>query len=432
MNERKNIILFGATGDLANRKLIPAIYDLFKEKNQLRLIGVARRALKRSEWEDLIATALKDVEDKEEINKFLSMTSYINGDFKEIEIYSRLKKELGENEEEKTLFYLSIPQTTYNEVLYGISTEFTLKKSKVAIEKPFGNDLNSFDGLLKDISRYSDIAHVYPIDHYLGKEWIYEMERLSKENPMLSALWKNDSLDAIQLSMLESEGVKERGRFYEQVGALKDVFQNHLLQIIATALRTIFPNSTKEEIITMLELSGEKDAVVFGQYVAEESAKAYREEHYVAKDSLVETYFAVKLRLFERPIYIRSGKRLGKDKTYLTLNFKNIYGELNNSLSYNIQPERHILFAVRDKVSEITAKAKVHYQDKTYQILFSKMLHGEKDTFFPSLGEIRASWKLTERILEAVSSSDIYFYPAKSMGPHQAEELLKRDGREWK
>lgn len=434
MKVQCNIVLFGITGDLAQRKLIPALYALFTSGYKIRVIGVARRKMDREQFFELLRESLGVEESEDEkIKEFFASTEYINGDFKEENVYSTLENILGGEEESKMLFYLSVPQFVYNDILYGLKNHFALKESKIAIEKPFGNNLASFEELLKLIGRYSNMNKIYPIDHYLGKEWVYSIDTLQRQNPILSTLLKSSTLDSIQLSMLEKDGIKERGRFYENVGTLKDVFQNHLLQMLSLAMKAILPNATKAEIIELIQPPLGAEEVVIAQYERNGNVKGYKEEHYVAKDSSTETFFAVKLRLFTTPIYVRSGKRLTKDSTYIVFNFKNSVDGSYNRIYYNIQPERNIKFVLNSKGSELCATVPIDYVDKSYQILIGKMVTGERGEFFPEINEMRAAWRLTEKVEELIKNKNLHIksYRSSSYGPDESEKLLEVDGRNW-
>jgi len=484
--ESCQFIIFGGTGDLTHRKLIPAFYNLLDQgllPEEFSIVATGRSIDNREEYLASLYQSLHKFvkkEIKEDIWNALQKKIY----YKSFDIlneggYQNLKKILDEKSQSKArrIFYLAMPPRFFGTIVSSLEKYKLLDFSKpswpkVVIEKPFGYDLKSATELNQQITGVFPEENIYRIDHYLGKEMLQSMMMIRFANLVFEAVWDNKYIDNIQIISNEKVGVGQRGGYYEKSGALRDMVQNHMLQILAlTAMEAPADMSTESiraEKIKVLKSLADLDIeqidsyVIRGQYdvgkIDGEEVTAYWNERNVADDSSTETFVALKLfvdnlRWSGVPFYIKTGKRLPNKVTKVIIEFKSSfhpsYHKEFNDLSPNllvikIQPEEGISFEFNAKKPGTKAKIVPVKMDfcqncqvgfnspEAYERLIHSVIIGDQ-TLFTHWDEVEYSWRFVDQIAQAwsESKSQLPSYPAGSNGPKEVEELLKRDNRKW-
>lgn len=482
------IIIFGATGDLAQRKLFPSLYKLFtadKFGENMALVGVARRPLATEEFRNFVRQALVETSEPndEKAEQFLKRAYYYSLDVRESESYQGLKALLDDLDRRygvpgNRLFYLSMAPEFFGPIvsnLQGARITPTRGWNRVVIEKPFGHDLASARYLNTQIRQVFEEDQIYRIDHYLGKEMVQNIEVIRFANSIFEPLWNNRYIANIQITSSETLGVEDRGRYYEKSGALRDMVQNHMLQLVALmAMEPPIRLSTEEvrsekikvlKALRLLEADEVNQCFVRGQY-AEGSLQGkelprYREEKYVHPESIRETFVAGKMmidnfRWAGVPFYIRTGKRLSAKATKIVVQFKtnpmNLYnggkggkGLEANLLVIHINPDEGISLHLNVKSSEHflqTIPIKLEYCNicqggmntpEAYERLLNDCLRGDT-TNFSHWDEVAWSWQFIDRISAVWENDkplDFPNYSAGSTGPQASDQLLARDGFHW-
>jgi glucose-6-phosphate 1-dehydrogenase len=463
-------IIFGGTGDLAVRKLIPALYNLYIEGNieiPFSVIGISRKPMTHQQYADFFVEGVKKFSrnkyEEEVYKKMAASFYYISGDLQQDNTYHNLIDILNkvEGEEKNRLFYLAttpefFPVVVENLTKHGILLKGAVKPwHRIIIEKPFGSDLESARLLNQWLERLVDDFQMYRIDHYLGKEAVQNFLVLRFTNGIFEPLWNNKHVDHIQITVSETVGVGNRGRYYEHAGAAKDMLQNHILQLlslIAMEPPVDFDAASiaaeKVKVIRALRLFSE-NAIVRGQY------QGYTAEKEVAPASTVETFIAAKLEIHNWrwagiPIYVRTGKYLKEKKTEIVIQFKNTpYNLYKNN---NIGPNRLVIaidpktgFDLQFNVKEpVRGDVKIRgvkmnfcheceFGDNTpeaYERLLLDAILGDA-TLFTSWKEVEYSWMLAESIFAQYEGQMPHIYEKGSWGPEEADELLKQDERNW-
>lgn len=487
LNPNATILLFGATGDLANRKLYPALYQLFKKKqSEFAVIGVARRKKNHEEFRDMVKEsltehhAISEKDSEEDVNTFLDRFYYnpldindLDGFVKLLELAEKLdgKYQLSNNR----LFYLALAPEFFGPVTLNLKRSGFTDVSgwkRLVIEKPFGRDLESATQLNAEINSVFEENEIYRIDHYLGKEMVQNIQVIRFSNPIFESIWNNRYISNIQITSSETLGVGERAGYYDHTGAMMDMVQNHMLQMVSLiameppsrletkdirdekvkALRSLHP-FTRENIDMNL---------IRGQYgegtVGNEVAKAYHDEDNVADDSTTETFVAAKLlidnfRWAGVPFYIRTGKRMAVKSTEIVIQFKdapmNLYPSNNgqtipNLLAIHIQPDEGLSLKLNAKkmtTSSETLPISMEYCNncnselggaEAYEILVGDALKGDS-TNFTRWDEVALSWEFVDRItkLQKEQNHVVHPYPSGTMGPIASDELLTKDGYHW-
>lgn len=477
------IMIFGATGDLAKRKLFPSLYRLFS-KNKLdkfAVIGVARRTLTNDEFqrsvEDSVVSALGE---KDNLDEFISHFYYQSHDVGDSHSYTLLKKFADEidtkyNLEGNRIFYLAMAPEFFGQIALHLKADgLTDVKGykRLVIEKPFGHDLESAKELNKQIRTAFSEEEVYRIDHYLGKEMVRNIEVIRFANAIFEPLWNNRYISNIQITSSETLGVEERGRYYETSGALRDMLQNHMLQMVALLameppikLTTDEIRSEKVKVFRALR-TVEGDAInnyfVRGQYdrgtIGDMQVPRYRDEAMVDKESNTETFVAGKImidnfRWAGVPFYIRTGKRMTTKSTKIVIQFKdipmNLYYQTDKLLNPNllvihIQPEEGITLHLNAKkagghldaqeVKLSFANTGVHAMNtpEGYEKLIFDCMRGDA-TNFTHWDEVAYSWAFVDKISAVWEKTKATYpnYESGSMGPKEADELLEKDGSFW-
>lgn len=476
------IVVFGASGDLTKRKLIPAIFALYERDllpKEFAVIGVARTELSQEAFREEVRTAINGAEEKKAA--FVARFSYVEGTYDDAATFAALGKELtrvasefhtGEN----ALFYLATPPQLFLTITKGLSEGDLLDEkrgwARVIIEKPFGHDLESAVQLDKDLKRYIKESQIYRIDHYLGKETVQNILMLRFANAVFEPLWNNRYVDHVEITVAEELGIGNRAGYYDQAGALRDMFQNHMIQMLSLIAMeppaSIEANAYRNEIvklITSLRPIGEQnlaDISVRAQYGVNQDKVAYREEPRVPENSMTETYVALCVmidnwRWKNVPFYMRTGKRLTNKQSEIAITFKPIPHSIftpikskdlaPNVLVLRMQPHEGASLFIEvkspgSKLGVTTLEMNFSYQDfitetipDAYERLILDAFLGDQ-TLFVRNDAVEASWRYFMPLLEAWARDDVetplYFYPAGSEGPKEAERLLKGRETSWR
>ncbi|MCL6649416.1 MAG: glucose-6-phosphate dehydrogenase [Chloroflexi bacterium] len=445
------LCFFGATGDLAYKQIFPALQAIVKHGTlTVPVIGVAK-----SGWtlEQLVERARASVTahsglDPEAFPRLVALLRYVDGDYHDPATFTRLRELLGPAR--FPLHYLAIPPSLFPVVVRHLSESGCARGARVVVEKPFGRDLTSAQQLNRLLHRVFDENAIFRIDHFLGKEPVQNLVYFRFANSFLEPIWNRNYVKSIQITLAEQFGVQGRGAFYEEAGAIRDVVQNHLLQV--TALLTMeAPNplsadSLREEISDVLSaippLSPE--AVVRGQYLG------YRQEPNVAPTSTVETFAAVKLwvenwRWAGVPIYLRTGKMLPLTANEVVVQLRAppvaVFNQRDlsptNSLRFRLSPEVQIVLEARKKKErermvgepvELVAVSDPGEDMLPYERLLTDALRGDQ-TLFARQDAVEHCWRIVQPALENVTP--LFFYPPGSWGPPEQERVLE-EGDRWR
>lgn len=475
-NNRLIITLFGATGDLAARKLYPAIYRLYKNQQiskHFALIGTARRPWTDDYYRNVVLESIKaEIEDENHAKEFVSHFYYQSHDVNNLDEYHRLQ-DLANQLEDKyetqgnRIFYISLspnlfPVITENINIAGLTN--ALGYNRLIIEKPFGNDLQSAQDLQSTLENCFDEKQIYRIDHYLGKGIVKTLLNLRFNNLVFAPLWNKDFIDQVQITMSETVGVEERGGYYDSMGVSKDMIQNHALQLLSLVAMgepdEDHNDAIRQEKIRILkhlhkyESDGElKENVVRGQYgrSVDGLLPAYREESEVNSNSNTETYFAARVLIDLPewkgvPFYIRSGKRMSRKYTTININFKSKSDSIiGNRLTIEIGPEisykliiNQETFGTTEYMSQVQlayspTEEEINAMPHDYERLILACIEGDLNNFTHWL-EHAHSWEFVDHIHKmwhTIGPADFPNYPAMSNGPLEADRLLSRQGHQW-
>jgi glucose-6-phosphate 1-dehydrogenase len=487
------IVIFGASGDLAARKLLPALYNLSvrgKVHPSTAIVGVARSDLGDDGFRERAAGACAEASgeeglDREAWHELAAGMRYVRGGYDEPDTFRRLGEVLAELDEHQgtsgnRLYYLSTPPGVFAGVVRCLGDEGLHRPgpggdfARVVIEKPFGTDLASAEQLDHDLHQVLEEDQVYRIDHYLGKETVQNVLALRFSNAIFEPLWNRRYLDSVQITVAESAGVGHRAGFYDAAGALRDIVQNHVLQVLAlTAMEppaSMTPERIRDEKVKALDavdiLSVDEVAhdVVRGRYTAGtvggDDVGGYLDEPDVPADSTTETFVAMRLRIDNWrwagvPFYVRAGKRLQTRTTQVVLQYRDVphlpfapvqATELGaNALVLRIQPDEGINLCFGAKVPGPAFDVRSVSMDMTYDSTFDERaaeayerllldaLVGDPTLFIRS-DEVLQAWRVTQPLLDAWAddTEPPPSYEAGTWGPPAARQLLERDGRRWR
>ncbi|WP_460604321.1 glucose-6-phosphate dehydrogenase [Jatrophihabitans fulvus] len=481
------LVVFGIGGDLSRKKLIPAVYDLANRgllPTDFALVGVSK-----ADWpgggsfEQLARKCAKDgarTHWNEEVwRRLAGNTTFIEGAFDDDNVFDELTRTVGELKKSRGIqgniaFYLSIPPKLFPDVLQQLEraglNDQTHGFRRVVVEKPFGHDLASALELNQLVDHVFPARNVYRIDHYLGKETVQNLLALRFANQLFEPVWNGNFVDSVQITMAEDVGIGGRAAFYQATGAARDVLQNHLLQLLAlTAMEEPVEFSSEsvriEKIKALRAISLPSDLesyAIRGQYdqgwLAGTRAVAFRSEDGIPEDSTTETYAAVRLGVETRrwagvPFYLRTGKRLPKRVTEIAVLFKKAphlpfsktdTQELgHNQLVIRVQPDEGVTLKfgskvpgsameVRDVAMDfLYGEAFTESSPEAYERLILDVLVGDA-TLFPRSEEVEASWRVIDPLESFWAGSEPHLYRAGEWGPKAADEMLARDGRQWR
>jgi glucose-6-phosphate 1-dehydrogenase len=488
------IVIFGGSGDLSKRKLVPALFELHREKQlpqATAIVGYARTGESdetyRAEMKAAVAEfARKKPVDEAEWNAFASRLYFFRGDLTIPKYFSDLKTRLETIEKERglpgnRLFYLAIPPSAIAAVVNNLGQVGFVYRvdggpwSRVIVEKPFGRDLESARALNEDLAQVFRERQIFRIDHYLGKETTQNILVLRLGNGIFEPLWNRRYVDHVQITVAESIGVENRGKFYEEAGVLRDIIQNHVLQLLCLVAMeppvAFDPNAVRDEKVKVLRSIQPQSAEeilrdsVRGQYgpgaVDGQTVVGYRQEKDVNPMSLRETYAAWKVQIENWrwagvPFYLRAGKRLQKRVTEIAIQFKTppialfrrvgVLRQEPNVLVLRIQPDEGIAlkFGAKapgpvTKVDPVTMDFRYSEffgasQPEAYERLLMDAIHGDS-TLFARRDEIEAAWEHVTPLLDVWRDNpplDHPNYEAGTWGPDASVALLARDGRRWR
>jgi len=476
------LVIFGASGDLTRRKLLPALYNLAEAKllpERFAVLGVARPAIPEDQYRAQMKERVRDAEDEPLEgplwNNLSERLHYINGEFDDANLYVRMRQLLAQMDAKyKTpgnyLFYLAVPPALFGTVALHLASAGMTKEPegrwrRVIVEKPFGHDLESARALNAELSTGLRESQIYRIDHYLGKETVQNLLAFRFANGIFEPVWNRRYVDHVQMTVAETVGVEGRGAYYESAGALRDMVQNHMFQLLTLvameppiSFRAEDVRDEKVKVLHAVQPFSNDDVqsdVVRGQY------EGYRQEKNVDGKSTTETFLAMRLlidnwRWAGIPFYLRTGKKMPHRLTEIAVQFKrppfvlfrdSPIEELNpNVLIVRIQPNEGIELSFDAKVPGPferlgTVKMDFSYADyfgtepsTGYETLLYEAMTGDP-TLFHRMDIVEAGWQVVDPILEAwreLGASGLSIYPPETAGPPEASRLLERDGRQWR
>lgn len=483
------MVIFGASGDLTKRKLMPALYLLFKNKRvpkAFAIMGVGRTGYTDETFRELMRTELRQYVKASEIDEvcldeFIRSLYYESMNPAVSAEYDKLKHRLGEldikiGNTENYLFYLATPPSLYG-VIPVCLKEAGLNKShpsngfrRIIVEKPFGYDLDSAQKLNEIYQSAFKEEQIFRIDHFLGKETVQNILALRFANSIFEPLWNRNYIDYVEVTAVENLGIEQRGGFYDGTGALRDMVQNHLIQLVAlTAMEPpvkFDADSFRNEVLkvyqslTPLTEKDMKEYVVRGQYMASETSKGYREEDSIASDSRTETFVAMKIgidnwRWNGIPFYIRTGKQMPTKVTEIVIHFKSTpfsmfkcSGEncpVTDRLVIRIQPNEGVALRFAMKVPGSGFDVKMVDMDFSYADLgglptedaYSRLIEDcmlGDPTLFTRSDVVEASWLFFDPVLRYWKEHPhvpLYGYPAGTWGPEESEVMVREHGAVW-
>jgi glucose-6-phosphate 1-dehydrogenase len=476
------LVIFGASGDLTKRKLFPALYSLALRRlvpEQFAVVGVARSEESDDAFRERMKAAVQEFgrdEFRQEAWDWLAEgTRYVATEFTDEGGEGRVVSVLNELDEQRgtggnRVYYLAVPPDAIAPLVREIGKRRSSKGwARLIVEKPFGRDLTSAQELNEELQRYFEETEIFRIDHYLGKETVQNLLALRFANGIFEPIWNRQFVDHVQITVSESIGIEGRSAFYERAGAIRDIFQNHMLQLVAlTAMEPPIDftsesvRNEKVKVLRAMHTPGPKH-VVRGQYgrgyVEGEEVPGYREEPGVASDSMTETYVAAKLfvdnwRWADTPFYVRAGKRLARRETSIAIEFKRAPhppfevtedGLRPNVLVVHVQPDEGVSLEFAAKVPGQGMTLRTVHMDflyggafrtgipEAYERLILDCLLGDS-TLFTRSDEVEEQWSLVDAIVAFWKRDRPAFpnYAAGTWGPAAADELMRRDGRSWR
>jgi glucose-6-phosphate 1-dehydrogenase len=491
LNTPANIVIFGGYGDLAKRKLLPALYNLYLSGHlpeNFDIIGVHHKPMEDGAYQAYILDGINQFSrtgkaEEEKWNQFSGHVRFFAGDFTQDEAFARLNDVLTTNDQQwgqraVRLFYYSVAPRFIEPItnllsVHNMASEQEL--DRIVVEKPFGNDLESAKALNKLLTDHFNESQIFRIDHYLGKETVQNIMAFRFTNILFEPLWNRNYVDQVQITVAESLSVEGRGRYYDQSGALRDMIQNHLLQLLCeiameppNCFKAQEIRNKKTDVLNAIRKYSPEDVaknVVRGQYgegkLKGKDQMEYRREEGVEPASTTETFVAAKMyidnwRWQNVPFYLRTGKSLPKSTSLITIQFKplshllfdeSVTGHLEpNQLFISIQPEMKISIQFQGKVPGLELKVdpvemNFNYKEQydstpvpeAYETLLLDVLEGDA-TLFMRADQVEAAWAAVMPILNAWKTQEAPLFPnyaAGSWGPEAADELVHRDGFRW-
>ncbi|MDO4249313.1 MAG: glucose-6-phosphate dehydrogenase [Neisseria sp.] len=467
-----DMVIFGATGDLAMRKLLPCLYQAHAAgllNAEGRILGVSRSNLDTEGF-------LKKVESDSKIHvkqnfsealwdSFVKRIQYLKVDVTDKSDFDRLAERVKARQNtENVIIYLSTAPTFFAQACENLAdVGLNGDNVRIVLEKPLGTDLKSSQEINTDVAQYFKESQVYRIDHYLGKESLQNLIPLRFGNVFFEPVWNRQFVKSVQITIAEQLGVEERGEFYDATGALRDMVQNHIIQMLCfTAMerpQSLAGDDVRDEKMKVLKAlkpltSADVDAnVIRAQYTASDSQAGYLQEHNVPADSRTETYVAIKAEIDNErwagvPFYLRTGKRMAGKTAEIVLNFREnpqgLFPNTPNRLVISLQPNETVsarvfmkepgngMNVVATEMSIDLAKAIEGRRAEAYELLLREVIDGRVN-LFNRRDELEAAWEWVMPIMEnwAQSSTPPHGYAASSWGPEAARELLAKDGNAW-
>ncbi|TKB44835.1 glucose-6-phosphate dehydrogenase [Thalassotalea mangrovi] len=481
LQSAEQIVLFGAAGDLSRRKLFAALYHLESEhllQSNLKIIGVARNEYDEKEFQqfvaDNLATFIGNEITAEVVQRFTARFTYLNLDFSDQAGYKRLKDAL--TSKTNTLYYLATPPAIYGMICEGLNAHGLANKyARVVMEKPIGHDLQSSQVINDQVNRFFDESQIYRIDHYLGKETVLNLLSLRFANSLFSTNWDHNCIDHVQITVAESVGIEGRWGFYDETGQMRDMVQNHLLQILSLLAMEpptdLSAESIRDEKLKVIKAlrpitkANIHEKAVRGQYgkgyLNGKEVPGYLEEEGANKESTTETFVAIKAEIDNWrwagvPFYLRTGKRMPCKHSEVVIYFKhqphNIfshsYAQLPaNKLTIRLQPDEGVELTVMNKIPGISNEIQIketaldlsfsEINENTrvidaYERLLLTAIDGNQSLFIRR-DEVEQAWKWVDGIMEAWNATNELpkSYAAGSWGPVASIALIARDDRNW-
>lgn len=480
-------VLFGATGDLAKRKIFPALYNLYVDQKlpeRISIIGLGRRQLSHLDFQEKVKESILTFSrclehNASEMGGFLDAFRYSALDVTNSEDYQKLLQVVKQREneleiKENRMFYLSVSPEFFDIIALNIKESGLGRTNgwkRLMIEKPFGHDLQSARELNDKLSRAFEEEEIYRIDHYLGKPMVQNLEALEFANPVLQSIWNQEHIANVQITASEIVGVEERAGYYDQAGAIRDMVQNHMLQMLMmTAMHlpekinaSEIRNEKRKVMEALRKVKKEEiqPQIVRGQYISgeinDQSVAGYKEEPGVNPSSKTDTFVAARLWIdnpfwAKVPFYIRTGKRMKEKSTRIVIEFKNTlklhYKDNDqkvepNLLIIEISPDENVSLQLNSKNPLKNGKiepVRINFSceqtgvgvPEAYERLIYDALIGDS-TFFAHWKEVELSWEWVQPILEAFEEEllPLYEYQSGSYGPDAANSLLLENGFKW-
>ncbi len=458
------LVIFGASGDLAQLMLFPGLYELAEQSRfpkDFHIIGFARTAKSDEEFRKEFAESVRrrygDRTDETILDELVTHVSYFTGDYANVMSFMELRKRLdalhGEGPQ-TVVAYFSVPPSAFKPIVANLASTRRSKEDdiRLVLEKPFGSDLASSEDLIYFTLGHFKEESLFLLDHYLGKSAVRSLVNLRRHNRVFDLLIEGEQIDNIQISGLEGFGIKERVGYFDQVGMIRDYVQSHMLQMIAiTAMNLPVSESAssfqreKNSILSALCFEPKVENAVLGQYAS------YRRADPKVAESVTETFVALKLGIdregwFNVPIYLRTGKAVEAKRTYIAVEFKKLAfqdpTDPPNRLIVELHPQERVsLMLYGDRENHVDGSALALSDSLAcmgddclppHALFLLDVFLGRRN-FFLSFPEVVAAWKLTEKILSFTHSGSVELetYPDGSTGPIGATKLIERDGRKW-
>ena len=474
-----NIFIFGGTGDLAQRKLLPALYRHFKADRlspQVKIYGIGSSSFDilsyQIEVENKLGINLESIEyDQKIVQKFIQIISYIKIDFNIDKDFDSLEKIT--SNKDQNLFYLAVTPMFYRVIVDNLNKQTVIGPySSIVVEKPIGNDLQSSIDINESLALYFNENQIFRIDHYLGKEAVQNLLALRFGNILFEKIWSNVAVDHVQITVAETLGLEKRGSYYDQTGAIKDMLQNHLLQILCLVAMEPPTNINSESIrdeklkvlrsLRPLKTNETDDHLVIGQYkdgaINAKPITSYIDESGVKQESKTETFVALKLwidnwRWSGVPFFLRTGKRMAEKRSEIVIQFKSVPHNIfdsnskqkDNQLIIRLQPEESIKLKIMIKKPSASG---FHLQELPLDLLFDDYYEDDhldayerllmdiienKPSLFMRRDEVEEAWRFTDQLVDSISESETTLskYNAGSWGPSSSDLLIANQNAKW-